>query len=117
MKNNDQEASKHNIAMNLVLKCGVPPKFTGYNYLTKAVEICANGENKATNIYKEIAKGENILYKSVARDITYAITKSFDLCKSLSEIVGVNIPPEQIHSGLVITYLAAELNNRYNDTK
>ena len=39
--------TKRLIAKNLILKCGVPPKLVGFKYLTKAVELYADGEYDA----------------------------------------------------------------------
>ena len=108
--------TKRLIAKNLILKCGVPPKLVGFKYLTKAVELYADGEYDAMKIYKRIAATENIHDKRVARDIAYAIEHSYNLCQKLSALVGTEIPESQIHNGLVISYLAEEMKNIYYET-
>lgn len=107
--------SKQSIAKNLVLKCGVPPTLAGYKYLTEAVELYATGNYKLTEVYEELAESQDLLPQSVLRDISYAIAQSYNISKRLSAVVGLEIPDEQIRAGLVISYLAIELNDMLSE--
>lgn len=93
-------------AMNMVLKCGIPPSLKGCAYLSEAIEMYALNEYSFTDIYRTIGKRNGISAKSVMRNISYAISQGFDVGNKLSAIVGVDIPDAQIHSSLVISYLA-----------
>lgn len=98
-------------AINLILKCGVPPCLVGYEYLTKATEIYAKGNYSITDVYRIIAEQSDIKPKSVMRNISYAISQSFDFCNRLSDIMGIKIPSSEIHNALVISYLATKIND------
>lgn len=109
MKN---EKTKQNAAaMNLVLKCGVPPTLKGSRYLAEAVEMYAGGEYSFTDIYKRIAANNGVRPKSIMRDIAYALSQGFDFSQRLSQVLEIPIPETQMHSGLAISYLAIKLDS------
>lgn len=93
-------------AEKLVLKVGVRVDLKGYNGLVDAVilygtELCI----KFCRIYRIVGELRNLKSKSVMREISYAVNQAFDLPRKLSDLVGVEIPASDIHSGLVIAYL------------
>lgn len=107
---NTNDKKRHYVADNLVLKCGVPPYLYGCAFLTEAIELYAEGKYSFSAIYRKIAAKKSVTPKSITRDISYAISQSFDIRDKLTEIMGVNIPRDQIHNSLVISYLAHKLN-------
>lgn len=109
MKNND---NIHAVATDLVLKCGIPPSLVGCDYLTEAVELYSEHKHKLMALYEHIAENNDIKLKSVMRDIAYAISQSHDIHDKLSEMLDIPVDAGQIHRGLVISYLALELDRR-----
>ena len=93
------------VTMSIVLKCGIQPSLKGCEYLAEAIEMYTAGDYSFTEIYRTIGERNGIKAKSVMRNIAYAISQGFDVCKKLSAIVGVEIPDAQIHTSLVISYL------------
>ncbi len=99
-------------AERLVLKCGVRADLKGSRCLIDAVIL--HGTEMCTGfceIYRAIADIRGLKPKSVMREISYAIAQAFDLPDRLSTMVGTDIPPSDIHSGLVIAYLGRLFKN------
>ena len=99
-------------AEKLVYRCGVRADLKGCKCLVEAVilygtETC----EEFCEIYRIIGALRGINYKSVMREITYAIAQAFNLCERLSEMIGTFIPPTDIHASLVIAYLGRLFKN------
>lgn len=99
-------------AERLALKVGVRADLTGYTRLVDAIILYGTGMTDGfCSIYRAIGEARDIRYKSVMREIAYAINMAFDLPRKLSDLVGVKIPPADIHSALVIAYLGKIFQN------
>lgn len=99
-------------AERLVLKCGVRADLKGFSCLTDAVIIYGTGEYSGfCEIYRIIGKARKLHYKSVMREIAYAIDQAFDLPENLSALVGMPIRESDIHNSLVIAYLGRLFRN------
>ena len=99
-------------AERLILKCGVRADLKGSDSLVDAVILY--GTDTCTGfceIYRVIGEVRNVKPKSIMRAISYAITQAFDLSTRLSEMIGTTIPPDHVHSGLVIAYLGRLFKN------
>lgn len=94
-------------AEKLVIDCGIPAKLKGFDFIVDAVMLFGKVKLRGYQcIYGSIARLHGISSKDVNRDIGYALKKSYDLHIRLSELVGLNFPQSEIHSSLVIGYLA-----------
>lgn len=98
-------------ARALVLKCGVRADLSGFSSLVEAVVLYAYQPVAFCKLYARLAESRGVKPKSVMREIAYALDQAFDLAERLSEILGIKIARIDIHSGLVIAYLATILNN------
>ena len=99
-------------AERLVLKCGVRADLKGSDKLTDAVILYGTEQStEFCEIYRIIGAVHDVKYKSVMRAISYSIMQAFDLAARLSDMVGTYIPPDHIHSGLVIAYLGRLFKN------
>ena len=99
-------------AERLILKCGVRADLKGSNQLVDAVILY--GTDMCTGfceIYRIIGEVRNKKPKSVMRGISYAISQAFDLPARLSDMIGTTVPPQHVHSGLVIAYLGRLFKN------
>lgn len=93
-------------AERLALKCGVRADLKGSSCLTDAVILYGTEASTAfCEIYRIIGAVRGLKYKSVMREITYAIDQSFSISDNLSAMLGIKINKSDIHSGLVIAYL------------
>lgn len=91
----------------LVLKCRVPAKFIGFDFLVDSIILFNAAELRGFyDIYSAVALIRRRSVKAVIRDICYAIKHSFALHASLSDLVGFPVAESDIHIGLVIAYLA-----------
>lgn len=100
-------------ASALVLKCGVRADLRGFACLVDAIIISAHFPRaKFCQIYNAVGDRLNVKAKTVMREISYAISQAFDIHSALSAIVGIKIPRADIHSSLVIAYLANELRSK-----
>lgn len=102
-------------ALNLVLKCGVPPTLKGHKYLAEAIELYADGDYSYSDLYRRIAENNDVKPKSIMRDISYAISQGFEFTERLSELMDMPIPREQMHNALAISYLAIKLKSQQNE--
>lgn len=99
-------------AEKLVLKCGIRADLKGYRCLADAVILY--GTDTCTGfceIYRAVGTVRDLKAKSVMREISYAISQSFDIASRLSEMMGIDIPESDIHSALVIAYLGQLFKN------
>lgn len=104
--------TSHSKAMDLVLKCGVPPDLAGCSYLAEAIELRTLFNTSAMEIYRTIAEKHSIQPKSVLRDIAYALSKSYSLSGILSRLLGdIPIDKKLLHNDLVISYLSLKLDS------
>lgn len=99
-------------AEKLTLKCGVRSDLKGSRCLVDAIilygtEMCTG----FCEIYRIIGELRNIKYKSVMREISYAIAQAFGIAERLSRLVGVTLTESDIHSALVIAYLGRIFRN------
>ncbi len=100
-------------AVSLVVKCGVRADLRGFDCLVDAIVFSVlNPRVGFCNIYKRIGDDIGVKQKTVMREISYAIAQAFDIRSTLSAIVGVKIPQNDVHSSLVIAYLANELRTK-----
>ena len=99
-------------AERLTLKCGVRADLKGSDCLVDAVILYGTDMcTRFCEIYRIIGEVRNIKPKSVMRLISYTVMQAFDLPSRLSEMVGTTIPPDHVHSGLVIAYLGRLFKN------
>lgn len=99
-------------AERLVLKCGVRADLKGCSCLIDAVILFGTESCSGfCEIYRLIGELRRLKPKSVMREISYAISQSFDISKRLSALVGIPISEADIHSGLVIAYLGRLFKN------
>ncbi len=99
-------------ADKLVLRVGVSAKFKGATTLADAVILFGtNTCRKFCTIYSIIAEHRGLTMKSVMREISYAIYSTRDIAERLSALLGIPIHDEDIHSGLVISYLGMIFKN------
>lgn len=99
-------------AERLVIKCGVRADLKGFARLVDAV-ILYGTETSASfcEIYRMIGEMRKLKPKTVMREISYAVMQAFDIAGRLSELIGLPVPPSDIHSGLVIAYLGKLFQN------
>ena len=103
-------------AVSLVVKCGVRADLRGFDCLVDAIVFSVlNPRVGFCNIYKRIGDDIGVKQKTVMREISYAIAQAFDIRSALSAIVGVKIPQNDVHSSLVIAYLANELRTKLSE--
>lgn len=99
-------------AERLTLKCGVRADLKGSDSLADAVILYGTDTCTAfCEIYRIIGAVHDVKPKSIMRAISYAITQAFDLAERLSDMIGTTIPPDHVHSGLVIAYLGRLFKN------
>lgn len=93
-------------ANKLLIKCGIRAELNGYHYLTDAIVLYGTETcTKFCEIYRIIAAHRRIKPKSVMREISYAINNSIAIHERISELIGIDIPQDVVHNGLVIAYL------------
>ncbi len=112
MENNDRTHSK---AVNLVLKCGIPPHLAGCEYLATTVEMIATTKCSMAAVYKILAEENDVRPKSISRDVAYAIEQGFTVREKVSELTGVEIPKQQMHPSLIVSYLAIQLRTTLDE--
>ena len=99
-------------AERLVIKTGVRADLKGFKCLVDAVILYGTERfRKFSDIYAAVGAVRRLKHKTVMREISYAIAQAFGLPARLSALVGVDIPPADIHSGLVIAYLGSLFKN------
>lgn len=89
-----------------LLRLSIDPTHKGYKQLYDCVIARMAKETTITEIYTEVGKKYNVQGKTVLRNVTYALNKAERLEERLSEVLGIRIEPNAMHTGLVITYLA-----------
>ncbi len=105
-KNNRQTAER------LVMRCGIRADLKGFGCLIDAVIIYGTELSSAfCEIYSAIGELRALKSKSVMREIAYSISQSFGLARRLSEMLGITLSDADLHSGLVIAYLALLFKN------
>lgn len=93
-------------AERLALKSGVRADLNGSGRLADAIILFGTEACTAfCEIYRIIGAIRGLKYKSVMREITYALDQSFSICENLSAMLGIKIGRADIHSALVIAYL------------
>lgn len=93
-------------AERLTMMCGVRADLKGSKRLVDAIilygtDLCS----ESCEIYRIIGAIRKIKFKTVMREISYAITQAFDIATRLSNLVGIKFTDNDIHNGLVIAYL------------
>ena len=100
------------LAEKLVLHCGVPACLIGYDALVDCVNLSSEMPSYGIcNIYAAVGAARKIKPRSVLRNISYAICKANNIAESLSNIVGARVLPQEVHAGLVISYLGKIVKN------
>ena len=96
----------------IVLECGVRADLNGCAYLTEAATVyAACPDAKLTDIYGAVGSRHGVKPKTVMREINYAVAQAFDVAEKLSALIGVRIPPAQVHGGLIIAYIGKLYSN------
>lgn len=103
-------------ADKLVLLSGVRADLKGYVFLADAVILFASDFcSGLCDIYRAIALFRNRSFKSVVRDISYAIAQSSGVADNISRLIGTSVPLQDVHCGLVIAYLGKLFQNPVAD--
>lgn len=99
-------------AERLVMRAGVSAKYKGAHTLADTIILYGtDASHKFCTLYRIVAECRGLKFKTVMREIDYAITQSRELPVRLSVMIGTPIYEEDIHSGLVISYLGMMLKN------
>jgi len=94
-------------AERMVMAVGIRADLKGFDRMVDAVILYGMGGCSSFNdLYESIGRLRKLKTKTVTREISYAISQSFDVAERLSKMVCVDIKPSEIHNGLVIAYLS-----------
>lgn len=91
----------------IAIKCGIRADLKGFERLVDAILLY--GENSGTSfnsLYLLMSKSCGVKPKTIMREISYALSQAFNLHDRLSQLLGIDILPQDLHSGLVIAYLS-----------
>lgn len=92
------------LAERLAFKCGMRPGLNGVNMLARAVVIRNDYNIPLKEICKLIGYTDNVLPKTVSREINYAIASCDALRNGITEQFGVD-PGGYLTFGVVLAYL------------
>ena len=96
------------IYLNHCLMCiGIDPTHKGYYQLLDCILIQAERHYRNIHyVYSDVAIKYGIKFKSVMRNISYALSKVEDLARKLSALLGFTVDDSILHNGSIINYLA-----------
>lgn len=90
----------------LVTKSGVRSDLRGFACLTDAIILYGTESCESfCEIYRVIGELRHIKTKTVMREMSYCIMRSYDLPERLTELTGTNIKLSEVHCGMVISCL------------
>lgn len=99
-------------AERLVMRAGVSAKYKGAYTLADTVILYGTDvSHRFCTLYDIVADYRGLKFKTVMREIDYAISQSSELPVRLSVMIGATIREDDIHSGLVISYLGMMFKN------
>lgn len=101
------------IAELYAFKLGIAPCLDGFDRFVDAVLAVAFSEQPRSldSVYKQLSQKYSVKYKSVSRSVTYALYGAHNLCKTLGEIIGYPVKPQNITAKFVICNIAKRVRN------
>ena len=114
-----------NIITEFLLKCGLSPKYVGFDYIVQIVLMCANNNFVLNKLQKDIYPKISLVYKvpvvNIERNIRSAITylrRNEDFDFLLTEVVG-KIPNNlttKTFVRLILLYVESEFNKKLKNS-
>ncbi len=99
------------IAELYAFRLGISPHLDGFDrFVDTVLAVAFSDECEPLDaVYKTLARKYSVKHKSIARSVTYAVYGANNACKTLTEIIGYPVKPQNITAKFVIFNIARQV--------